>query len=92
MRVHFYCWAALRLTYLIVKMYVVSSKMLHAIKPSMSLHASTSSASEIGSSTLTDIDEATDQSSVTLSATLHKLHIWEKKLYAEVKVWIFLNT
>ncbi|CAM8935567.1 unnamed protein product [Rhodiola kirilowii] len=63
----------------------VSSKMLHAIKPSLSLQPSTSNAAEIGSSALTDISEATGQSSKSLAATLQKLHIWEKKLYAEVK-------
>ncbi|KAL9670530.1 hypothetical protein QQ045_008083 [Rhodiola kirilowii] len=63
----------------------VSSKMLHAMKPSVSSQPSTSSASEIGSSNFTDIDEGTGQSSKSLSATLHKLHVWEKKLFAEVK-------
>ncbi|CAM8938074.1 unnamed protein product [Rhodiola kirilowii] len=63
----------------------VSSKMLHAIKPSLSLQPSTSNAAEIGSSALTDISEATGQSSKSLAATLQKLHIWEKKLYDKVK-------
>ncbi|KAJ4965478.1 hypothetical protein NE237_017327 [Protea cynaroides] len=72
----------------------VSSKMLHAIAPSMSVvssQPSTSKSSRPSSSTeksgpaYLDFDHDTGTRSIHLSSTLQKLYIWEKKLYDEVK-------
>ncbi|KAL8142544.1 hypothetical protein V2J09_015576 [Rumex salicifolius] len=62
--------------------YQVSSKMLGAIAPSL---PSTSKESD-ASSSVGDVDEDIRLSSRSLSATLQKLYLWEKKLLEEVKV------
>ncbi|CAN8229314.1 unnamed protein product [Cochlearia groenlandica] len=58
----------------------VSSKVLHGVSP---LLPSTSSA--VVPPTYADIEEELASRSRNLSSTLHKLHLWEKKLYHEVK-------
>lgn len=72
----------------------VSSKILHAVAPSLPLASSHPSTSEIGQTSsidkadpaYLDIDEETLIGSGNLSSTLQKLHLWEKKLYDEVMV------
>lgn len=70
------------------------SKMLHGVTPSLSLVSSQPSTSKsIEPSSSTDkadpanleIDEDLAMRSKNLSSTLQKLHLWEKKLYNEVK-------
>lgn len=72
-----------------------ASKMLHVVTPSLSVvssQPSTSKSAETSSSTdkagpaYLDIDEDMAMRTRSLSATLQKLHLWEKKLYQEVKV------
>ncbi|KAK2665704.1 hypothetical protein Ddye_004278 [Dipteronia dyeriana] len=73
----------------------VASKMLHVVTPSLSVVASqpsTSKSAETSSSSndkagpaYLDIDEDLALRTKKLSSTLHKLHLWEKKLYNEVK-------
>ncbi|CAI9104818.1 OLC1v1003582C1 [Oldenlandia corymbosa var. corymbosa] len=71
----------------------VSSKMLHAITPSLSVVSSGPSTSKrddiekVGPALLdVDVEEDLNLRSIKLSSTLHKLYLWEKKLYEEVKV------
>lgn len=74
--------------------------MLHVVTPSLSVvssQPSTSKSAEASSSTdkadpaYLEIDEDLKMRSNNLSATLQKLHLWEKKLYNEVKVcWLLL--
>ncbi|XP_034676169.1 protein ALTERED PHOSPHATE STARVATION RESPONSE 1-like isoform X2 [Vitis riparia] len=64
--------------------YQVSSKMLHVITPSLLVVSSQPSTENIGSIYL-DLNEDMGMSSGNLSSTLKKLHMWEKKLYDEVK-------
>lgn len=70
----------------------VSFKMLHVVTPSLSVvssQPSTSKQAESSSSTnpaQLDFDEDVALRSRNLSSTLHKLYLWEKKLYNEVKV------
>ncbi|KAK3015180.1 hypothetical protein RJ639_005326 [Escallonia herrerae] len=74
--------------------YQASSKMLNVITPSVSVVASQPSSSKSAeSSSMEKIDDANlnnDEDEGTrsgkLSSTLHKLYLWEKKLYEEVKV------
>ncbi|XP_073313815.1 uncharacterized protein [Primulina huaijiensis] len=63
----------------------VSSKMLHL--PVVSLRPSTSKGSEMNMSDPAYLDSHQElETSRNLSSTLHKLFLWEKKLYEEVKV------
>ncbi|KAL3624351.1 hypothetical protein CASFOL_033167 [Castilleja foliolosa] len=63
----------------------VSSKILHL--PMVSSQPSTSSkSSESADPELVDINQELELRSKNLSSTLHKLYLWEKKLYEEVKV------
>lgn len=69
----------------------VSSKMLHAISPSLSVVSSQPSTSNNAAIQINDpaaLDVEGDVSSryKNLSSTLNKLYLWEKKLYQEVKV------
>ncbi|KAG9136775.1 hypothetical protein Leryth_004532 [Lithospermum erythrorhizon] len=64
--------------------YQVSSKMLDAIAPA--LPSSGSVQVEKADCASLDVDEELGLRSKTLSSTLHKLYLWEKKLYEEVKV------
>lgn len=57
--------------------------MLHVLSPSMLVVSP--STEKIGSIYL-DLDEEMGMSSGNLSSTLKKLHMWEMKLYDEVKV------
>ncbi|MBA0591837.1 hypothetical protein Gorai_008832, partial [Gossypium raimondii] len=70
------------------------SKILHVVTPSLSVvpsHPSTSQTGESSSSAdntdpaFLDINEEMARKTKNLSATLQKLHLWEKKLYNEVK-------
>ncbi|XP_065865258.1 protein ALTERED PHOSPHATE STARVATION RESPONSE 1-like isoform X2 [Euphorbia lathyris] len=70
------------------------SKMLHGVTPSLSVvssQPSTSKSTEASSSAdkadlaYLEIDDDLKIRSKNLSSTLHKLHLWEKKLYNEVK-------
>ncbi|KAG9131394.1 hypothetical protein Leryth_019643 [Lithospermum erythrorhizon] len=65
--------------------YQVSSKMLHAITPSL---PSTSRSAEVEKAdpASLDVDQELGFRSKSLSSLLHKLYLWEKKLYEEVKV------
>ncbi|KAG2318563.1 hypothetical protein Bca4012_055228 [Brassica carinata] len=54
-----------------------ASKLLHGVTPS--------STSVAEPPTYADIEEELASRSRNLSSTLHKLHLWEKKLYHEVK-------
>ncbi|KAL0383865.1 UNVERIFIED_CONTAM: hypothetical protein Sradi_2780800 [Sesamum radiatum] len=62
----------------------VSSKILHL--PVMSSQPSTSKSSDGADPTLLDDDQEVLLRSRSLSSTLHKLYLWEKKLYEEVKL------
>lgn len=71
------------------------SKMLHVVTPSLSVvssqpstskSAESSSAADKAGPAFLDIDEDMATRTRNLSSTLHKLHLWEKKLYHEVKV------
>lgn len=62
----------------------VSSKILHL--PVLSSQPSTSKSSDSADPALLDISQEVDLRSKNLSSTLHKLYLWEKKLYEEVKV------
>lgn len=69
----------------------VSSKMLHAITPSLSVVSSQTSTSKSAEIQIADPAASDVEGDVTsryrnLSSTLNKLHLWEKKLYQEVKV------
>lgn len=68
-----------------------SSKMLHLVAPSLSVvssQPSTSTSAESTSAAPANLDFDIDLAmrSRNLSSTLHKLYLWEKKLYNEVKV------
>ncbi|XP_028768103.1 nitrate regulatory gene2 protein isoform X2 [Neltuma alba] len=74
--------------------YQASSKMLHAVAPSLSMVASQPSTSKSAESTSAidkagpsnlDFDGDIMMRSRNLSSTLQKLYLWEKKLYDEVK-------
>lgn len=74
----------------------VSSKMLHAISPSVaalvssqpatSKNAESSASAEKADPMELEFDGGAGMRSGNLSSTLQKLHLWEKKLYDEVKV------
>ncbi|KAJ0077679.1 hypothetical protein Patl1_35645 [Pistacia atlantica] len=75
------------------------SKMLHVVTPSLSVVSSQPSTSKSSESSsfankagpaFADIDEDMAMRTRNLSSTLHKLYLWEKKLYHEVKVSIGL--
>ncbi|KAE8709275.1 kinase family protein [Hibiscus syriacus] len=70
------------------------SKILHVVTPSLSVVTSQPSASKTGESsssahntdpTLLDFNEELARKPKSLSSTLQKLYLWEKKLYNEVK-------
>lgn len=89
--IHFEC--CLTLNYM--DLYEAASyKMLHVVTPSLSVvssqpstskHAETSSSADKAGPAQLDFDEMALRSR-SLSSTLHKLYLWEKKLYNEVKV------
>lgn len=62
--------------------------MLHGVTPSLPSTTSggSSAAPAAAPPTYADIEEELASRSRNLSSTLHKLHLWEKKLYHEVKV------
>ncbi|KAG2241078.1 hypothetical protein Bca52824_090365 [Brassica carinata] len=60
-----------------------ASKLLHGVTPS--LPSSSAAAPAAAPPTYADIEEELASRSRNLSSTLHKLHLWEKKLYHEVK-------
>ncbi|KAI3447895.1 hypothetical protein Pfo_004560 [Paulownia fortunei] len=62
----------------------VSSKILHL--PVVSSRPSTSKSSDNADPAFLDVDQDVELRSKNLSSTLHKLYLWEKKLYEEVKV------
>lgn len=70
-----------------------ASKMLHVVTPSLSLVSSQPSTSKTDSSAdntdpaFLDFNEELAKKPRNLSSTLQKLHLWEKKLYNEVKVY-----
>ncbi|CAA0827737.1 Protein of unknown function (DUF630 and DUF632 [Striga hermonthica] len=64
--------------------HAVSSKMLHLSL--VSSQSSTSKSSGGANPDLLDINQELELRSKNLSSTLHKLYLWEKKLYEEVKV------
>lgn len=69
--------------------YNVTSKLLHVTTPSvLVLQPSTSKNAEASSidNDGPEIEEVVGMGSGNLSSTLHKLFLWEKKLYNEVKV------
>ncbi|KFK40096.1 hypothetical protein AALP_AA3G329900 [Arabis alpina] len=76
-----------------VMLEVVSTKLMHGVTPPVSVvsspQPSTSKKGEASSSTsaptYADIEAELALRSRNLSSTLHKLHLWEKKLYVEVK-------
>ncbi|KAL3613859.1 hypothetical protein CASFOL_041933 [Castilleja foliolosa] len=61
----------------------VSSKLLHL--PMVSSQSSTSKSSDGVEPGSLDINQELELRSKNLSSTLHKLYLWEKKLYEEVK-------
>ncbi|KAG7579440.1 hypothetical protein ISN45_Aa03g035870 [Arabidopsis thaliana x Arabidopsis arenosa] len=73
----------------------VSTKKLHEVTPSPSVVSSAQSStfkkakaeasSSVAAPTYADIEAELALRSRNLSSTLHKLHLWEKKLYDEVK-------
>ncbi|KAH0733512.1 hypothetical protein KY289_004700 [Solanum tuberosum] len=80
--------------------YQVSSKMLHAISPSLSVVSSQPSTSknaaiQINDPAASDVEGDVSSRYKNLSSTLNKLYLWEKKLYQEVKCclyFLFLGT
>ncbi|KAL0412352.1 UNVERIFIED_CONTAM: protein ROLLING AND ERECT LEAF 2 [Sesamum radiatum] len=62
----------------------VSPKILHL--PVASLQPSVSKSSDNVDPAFLDVGEDVELRSKNLSSTLHKLYLWEKKLYEEVKV------
>ncbi|KAI3446329.1 hypothetical protein Pfo_002994 [Paulownia fortunei] len=62
----------------------VSSKILHL--PMVSSQPSTSKSSDSADPALVGLNQEVELRSKNLSSTLHKLYLWEKKLYEEVKV------
>ncbi|KAI3728985.1 hypothetical protein L6452_17630 [Arctium lappa] len=66
--------------------YQVPSKMLHAFTPSLVVAASKSSATEMGDPAALETNVDLRTRSNNLSSTLHKLYLWEKKLFEEVKI------
>lgn len=78
----------------------VSSKMLHVVTPSLSVVSSQPSISKAAkpsssagdaSPAVLDFPEDIAKGPRNLSSTLHKLYLWEKKLYNEVKVFLLLT-
>ncbi|KAE9614648.1 hypothetical protein Lalb_Chr04g0246971 [Lupinus albus] len=71
--------------------YQASSKILHAVAPSLSLVSSqpstskTADSTDLAATTTLDFDLDLTMRSHNLSSTLQKLYLWEKKLYNEVK-------
>ncbi|KAL3350999.1 hypothetical protein AABB24_023414 [Solanum stoloniferum] len=70
--------------------YQVSSKMLHAISPSLPVVSSQPSTSknaaiQINDPAASDVEGDVSSRYKNLSSTLNKLYLWEKKLYQEVK-------
>ncbi|XP_027939380.1 nitrate regulatory gene2 protein-like [Vigna unguiculata] len=66
--------------------YQASSKMLQVVSPSLSLISSQPSTSkDAESASNVDLDADLTTGARNLSSTLHKLLLWEKKLYNEVK-------
>ncbi|KAK9129280.1 hypothetical protein Sjap_009767 [Stephania japonica] len=74
--------------------YQVSSKVLHSITPSVPVVSSLpspskggdpSSSAEKAGSALLEFDNGIGGNSKSLTSTLQRLYIWEKKLYEEVK-------
>ncbi|ESQ53582.1 hypothetical protein EUTSA_v10024384mg [Eutrema salsugineum] len=64
----------------------VTSKLLHGVTPSLpSTSGGSSAAAAAAPPSYADIEEELASRSRNLSSTLHKLHLWEKKLYHEVK-------
>lgn len=76
------------------------SKMLHAITPALPVMFSHPSKSVTAQSSslavtavvLSDIDVITGMKVKSLSSTLQKLYLWEKKLLTEVKVSVVVCT
>lgn len=62
-----------------------TSKMLHLVAPSLSVVSSASRNAQSGDANSVDLDVELTTRSRNLSSTLHKLYLWEKKLYQEVK-------
>ncbi|WJX59883.1 hypothetical protein P8452_45156 [Trifolium repens] len=62
-----------------------TSKMLHLVAPSLSVVSSASRNAQSTESNNVDLDVELTTRSRNLSSTLHKLYLWEKKLYNEVK-------
>lgn len=63
---------------------------MHGVTPSLPSNSGESSSAAAAAAvvppTYADIEEELASRSRNLSSTLHKLHLWEKKLYHEVKV------
>jgi hypothetical protein len=59
--------------------------MLHLVAPSLSVVSSASRNAQSTESNNVDLDVELTTRSRNLSSTLHKLYLWEKKLYNEVK-------
>lgn len=62
-----------------------TSKMLHLVAPSSSVVSSASRNAQPVDANSVDLDVELTTRSRNLSSTLHKLYLWEKKLYQEVK-------
>jgi hypothetical protein len=60
--------------------------MLHLVAPSSSVVSSASRNAQPVDANSVDLDVELTTRSRNLSSTLHKLYLWEKKLYQEVKV------
>jgi hypothetical protein len=60
--------------------------MLHLVAPSLSVVSSASRNAQSTDPNNVDLDVELTTRSRNLSSTLHKLYLWEKKLYNEVKV------
>ncbi|MCI14917.1 BZIP transcription factor BZIP107, partial [Trifolium medium] len=68
-----------------------TSKMLHLVAPSLSVVSSASRNTQSTAPNNMDLDVELTTRSRNLSSTLHKLYLWEKKLYNEVKVCYFMS-
>lgn len=63
-----------------------SLSVVSSSQPSTSKKAKGETSSSAAAPTYADIEAELALKSRNLSSTLHKLHLWEKKLYEEVKV------
>lgn len=72
-------------------MIAVSSKILHLTAVSFQPSLPNASDSAGADPAFSDVLQDVELKSKTLSSVLHKLYLWEKKLYEEVKVHYLIH-